>query len=287
MESKHMRDFPRRLTEMNHSIGKGRTKGAPRHLEGEHRKILLVGRGGSFSASAADYAVNLAERLDYDIVALSIEKEWDFLDPVKERFLRCGRSTRPVGRTGAELLDLAEEKGLVCRFEAAQGDPARVIEKLSRAFPRIEFVVMDSEIDREAIADSVNLPVFSVVSNTSSKKGGSIMRCEPAVQKKTLTGKTMAFGALSVGLYAAVFMNSGTVMGYFTKGGWYAALPVATVLLFSFAHGAFASNLWSLLGIEAFKRDSLQPTERKVVQKRKRAQKRPRVYAYVNPFHRF
>jgi len=81
-------------------------------------------------------------------------------------------------------------------------------------------------------------------------------------------------------------MNADTVMSYFTRGGLYAALPIATVFAFSFAHGAFASNLWSLLGIEAVRKDVLTQTEKKVVQSRKRAQKRPRAYTYVNPFHR-
>jgi len=34
----------------------------------------------------------------------------------------------------------------------------------------------------------------------------------------------------------------------------YALLPILTAFLFSFIHGAFASNLWSFLGIEAIKR---------------------------------
>jgi hypothetical protein len=66
----------------------------------------------------------------------------------------------------------------------------------------------------------------------------------------------------------------------------YAALPVATVFFFSFAHGAFASNLWSLLGIEAMKKNALHQVKREVIQKRKQVQKKPRTYAYVNPFHR-
>jgi hypothetical protein len=39
----------------------------------------------------------------------------------------------------------------------------------------------------------------------------------------------------------------------FTKGGWYAAYPILAAFFFSFIHGAFASNLLSVLGIEAKK----------------------------------
>ena len=107
-----------------------------------------------------------------------------------------------------------------------------------------------------------------------------------AATKGGQLARTAGYGLLTAGLYAAVFTNSDTVMRYFTGGGWYAALPIATVFLFSFTHGFFAHHLWSLLGIEAITKDRVRQTERKVIEKRKTARKRPRMYAYVNPFHR-
>lgn len=76
----------------------------------------------------------------------------------------------------------------------------------------------------------------------------------PQSKSKTLA-KTLAYGAATAALYAAVFLNSGLVMKYFTRGGWYAAMPVATVFVFSYFHGVFAGSLWSLLGIEPRKRE--------------------------------
>ena len=70
---------------------------------------------------------------------------------------------------------------------------------------------------------------------------------------KALKG-TVIFGLITAALYAAVFLNSATVMKYFTKGGLYALLPVGTAFLFSFMHGAFTGNFWSALGIEASKK---------------------------------
>jgi hypothetical protein len=40
------------------------------------------------------------------------------------------------------------------------------------------------------------------------------------------------------------------------------------------------------LGIEAMRKDRVRESERKVIEKRKTLRKRPRMYAYVNPFHR-
>jgi len=69
--------------------------------------------------------------------------------------------------------------------------------------------------------------------------------------KGPLAIKTLIFGALSGFLYYLVFSNEEWVTTTYTKGGWYAIYPVGTALIFSFVHGAFASNLLSLLGIEA------------------------------------
>jgi hypothetical protein len=61
------------------------------------------------------------------------------------------------------------------------------------------------------------------------------------------------FGALTAGLYAAVFANQEWVMTYFTKGGVSALLPVAVVFAVSYVHGNFTSAFWSALGIEGSK----------------------------------
>ena len=58
-----------------------------------------------------------------------------------------------------------------------------------------------------------------------------------------LIGKTIGYGLATAALYAAVFMNSDTIMNLFTKGGWYAALPVSTVFLFSYVHGTFSPTM--------------------------------------------
>jgi hypothetical protein len=67
-------------------------------------------------------------------------------------------------------------------------------------------------------------------------------------------GKAMVLGALSMASYIAVFMNEQAVTELFTKGGGLTALPIITVLYFSFVHGAFASDLLLCLGLEAKKK---------------------------------
>ena len=74
----------------------------------------------------------------------------------------------------------------------------------------------------------------------------------PAAKKKPYTGMII-FGAVSLSGYAVLMTHQGWVSDNFTTGGWHAVYPVVTALAFSFIHGAFASNLLSVLGIEAKK----------------------------------
>jgi uncharacterized integral membrane protein len=74
-------------------------------------------------------------------------------------------------------------------------------------------------------------------------------------QKKTKPYlSTVIFGAISISFYVLLFSNETLVTDTYTKGGIYTLYPIGTVFLFSFIHGAFASNLLSLLGIEAKKK---------------------------------
>lgn len=71
--------------------------------------------------------------------------------------------------------------------------------------------------------------------------------------KKSYTLPMVIFGAMSIGLYVALFRYQDWVTDTFTKGGIYTTWPILTAFVFSFIHGAFASNLLSFLGIEAKK----------------------------------
>ncbi len=75
---------------------------------------------------------------------------------------------------------------------------------------------------------------------------------EPAGKKKPYGGMII-FGALSLAGYFVLITNQKLVTEVYTMGGWHAVYPVGTALIFSFVHGAFASNLLSVLGLEAKK----------------------------------
>lgn len=69
--------------------------------------------------------------------------------------------------------------------------------------------------------------------------------------RKQALAKVFGFGAASAALYGAIFHFSTPFTELCSRGGFYAALPIATVFAISYVHGGFAHNLWSALGIEA------------------------------------
>lgn len=250
------------------------------------RKILVVGKGESFTEDAMEYAVQIANRLNYDILALHVGRGWSEAVSLDSEDLWRERFRKHAKEDAEALANKALTRGVHCTHEVKFGNPAAVVEELKQGVKRIEFIVADATVNQMEMGRELNVPVYIVVPHPLNAKGGRTMANGQSNVKKRPWGKTIGFGALTAALYAAVFTNADAVTRYFAMGGWHAILPISTVFVISFAHAAFAGNLWSMLGIEAFKRTALRKVERNVVHKRKHARKRPRVYAYVNPFHR-
>jgi hypothetical protein len=252
--------------------GDGGSEGRDRPPEVK-RKILVVGKGPVFTTGVMDYAVNLAERLGYDLIAMNLNPALDqqvkFFSPYNQRLrAKFAQQARAAWEAVAPAL---QSQGINCEQVVKFADVAQAVKALNHEVKRIDFVITDAGISDEEITGEIPLPVFSI----TGYQGDKVMAMEPEVSRSKLVGKTIALGLGAAALYAAVFLNSDLVMKYFTKGGIYAALPVATVFLFSFVHGAFASNLWSVLGIEATKK--VQPrvsTSRPTPRKRPRPQLR-------------
>jgi hypothetical protein len=252
----------------------------------ERPKILLVGTGDRFAQGTLVYATHLAARLDYDLVALNVGESWEFhLDAIPLEEARRAFQARARGSLRV-LHELAAQQGVHCNHRVEFGDLETVVARVQGCLKRIEFVITDAEVAREDLATTTAVPVFHLSCNPTDEKGGNNMSQHTIIKREKPVVKTVLFGVLSVAMYAVVFADTGFVMKYFTRGGWYAALPIVTVFAFSFAHGSFANHLWSLLGIEARKQQVQRQTVEKAIRQRKRAHKKPRTYAYVNPWHR-
>jgi len=66
--------------------------------------------------------------------------------------------------------------------------------------------------------------------------------------------KALFFGLISVGLYAALLVNQDYFNNTFGKGGVYAFLPIVTAFVFSYVHGTFTGDFWTVMGVEAAKK---------------------------------
>ena len=69
--------------------------------------------------------------------------------------------------------------------------------------------------------------------------------------KKKPIGMMIFAGVISIGMYVALLTNQDLLNSSFAKGGLYAFLPILTAFLFSFVHGSFTGNFWTVLGVEA------------------------------------
>ncbi len=210
-----------------------------------------------------DYTLNVADRLKYRILAVHINTLPFYLDGGRRSGLFASAMQESVHlfREKARLRDLHVE------HLGDAGKIGNVVKRLCRSDRHIEFVVIDQGIRMEEVASQAPVPVFTVNYNrdynrAKAGQGNTATHHNPAskgvprmstTSRKRHVKNCFVFGALTAGVYAAVFTNQELVMTYFTKGGIYALLPVAVVFAVSYAHGNFTSSFWSALGIEGSK----------------------------------
>jgi hypothetical protein len=72
--------------------------------------------------------------------------------------------------------------------------------------------------------------------------------------KKKPVGKLIVMGIISIALYSTLLLKQDLVNNIFARGGMYALLPIITAFVFSYFHGSFTGNFWTMLGIEAAKK---------------------------------
>lgn len=250
--------------------------------------ILVVTSQTQPAEPVMEYVVNVADRLGSKILVVSVNTR-----PHLQATLRLSRSIVSSSCQTIEQFRLkAQNRGVEFECIAESGRIDRVINRLCHIVKRVEFVIVDQGIRIEEAATGSPVPVFSVVSNAlSSAQAGRGRQTQTsfhgenrmkATSRKTYFAKTLVFGAMTAALYAVVFAYQEAIMHYWTKGGLYALLPVATVFVFSYAHGSFTGNFWSALGIEGSKASSIKPKAPQATTSdtaTKRPDTRPRVQA--------
>jgi len=88
--------------------------------------------------------------------------------------------------------------------------------------------------------------------NKNQKTNGGEMASE--YHKKKPVGKMLFMGIISIGLYATLLLKQDIINDYVGRGGVYAFLPIIVAFIFSFIHGSFTGDFWTVLGVEAAKK---------------------------------
>lgn len=229
--------------------------------------ILLVTRGGHMSEEAMDYALAVADRLHYSILASHVDTLPFFADGGKrsKRFAAAVHTSMALFKTKASSLNITVE------FAEEMGRIGAVVNRLCHTQKHIEFVIVDQDVLFEDVRKQSPVPVFRVIAAPGQKGRNNATQLYKTMRKgvesmSTISRKRhvkncLVFGAMTAGLYAAVFTHQSFVMTYFAKGGVFSLLPVAMVFAVSYAHGNFTSSFWSALGIEASKATAVQKAE--------------------------
>jgi len=120
--------------------------------EGKVGKLLVVGRESSFSGEVVDYALDMAQRLSYEILALntaplSCETFKIFSSSQK----KLCEDFRALAEENVKLFrEKAEELGIPLTHLVKFSERDVALEEINREFRDVEFVVSDAEEERAA-----------------------------------------------------------------------------------------------------------------------------------------
>ena len=130
----------------------------------ERPKILVVGRGPSFSSRLVEYAIGYAKRMAYEIVAVNcgdlVLRSSLKLSPYQENLFEefKGRAAAGVKLFAAR----AREEGVPFRHLVRPDSVGPAVRELEEEIGRVHFVLGEAEAIRE-IGVGNSIPVFSLV----------------------------------------------------------------------------------------------------------------------------
>jgi len=133
----------------------------------QSRKILVIGHENGFSERLSEYALDMAKRLDFELVALNVTSAPLSLSGDK-REAAIAAFTQGAQKSGAELEKKASANNIVFthRIEIAHQD--EIVEKLHRQDSGLRYVLTepDPEVAQKR-KERVAIPVFDLSSYQS------------------------------------------------------------------------------------------------------------------------
>ncbi len=124
------------------------------------KRIIVLGRGRQFSTRLAEYALQLADRLGYGLVFLSVGPQRDGDGAAMAGYLResfAAAASDAVRPWMLRAVELGVEAGHMVHF----GDPDRAVRDVSDGLHRVELILSDPG-DADGIGETAPAAVFTV-----------------------------------------------------------------------------------------------------------------------------
>ncbi len=121
-------------------------------VETEERpgKLLVMGRESNFSREIIDYALEMAKRMSYEILALNTAplscETFQLFSSSRNKL--CNEFRTIAAENARAFQKEAEELGIPFHHVVKFSDPDEALEEIKKEYNDIEFVVSDSEEDQ-------------------------------------------------------------------------------------------------------------------------------------------
>jgi len=118
--------------------------------EGEEKtvaKLLVVGRESTFSREIIDYALEMAQRMSYEILALnSVALSCETFNLFSLSSNKLCQEFREISQENVRVFREAAEKAGVAFYHAVKFvEPNEALEEIKREYKDIEFVISEAE----------------------------------------------------------------------------------------------------------------------------------------------
>jgi len=114
----------------------------------ESKKLIVVGRESIFSDEIVDYAVDIAERMSYEIVALNTAPlSCETFQQSSSREQICADFDMLSEHNVAHFREAAEKRGIPFSHVVKYSESSEVLKELRREIGDFEFVVSQEEED--------------------------------------------------------------------------------------------------------------------------------------------
>lgn len=126
------------------------------------KKILVIGREDSFSDTLIEYAVDMAKRWRYEILALNVTKgPLSLSATVRDNAAELFRKNCLANVVA--LQTLAEQKGVAVSHRVEIGDQDTIVESVHAEFPGLRYALTEPDPEvTQGVKGRVEVPVFDL-----------------------------------------------------------------------------------------------------------------------------